>query len=184
MLGGGGGSGAPSCAAAGALALTWCLVLPEAAPGGVVSGAGWNADAASGHKELYADPNDVHTVHIVSQCHLDGGYKSPYVAQVASEWIQTWIPYSIALSEELRSAGGQVQHRWTMNPWFASLFLSCPEGEGAASWVEHNNWTRGRSDIESFRLRCPNATQVAAFKAAVARGDINFYASAFCTMCG
>ena len=145
------------------------------------SGAGWNADAASGWKTQPADPNDVHTVHIVSQCHLDAGYKYPYVAQVASEWIETWIPYSIALSKELRQAGGQVQHRWTMNPWFASFFLSCPDKE-EASWTEHNNWTRVHPDIHSFRLRCPNATQVTAFKAAVSRGDINFYASAFCTM--
>ena len=73
-----------------------------------------------------------------------------------------------------------MQHRWTMNPWFGSLLLSCPEG-GAASWTERNVWTRGHG-IESFPLRCPNATALAAFKAAVARGDINFYASAFCTM--
>ena len=74
-----------------------------------------------------------------------------------------------------------MQHRWTMNPWFGSLLLSCPEGGAAASWTERNVWTRGHG-IESFPLRCPNATALAAFKAAVARGDINFYASAFCTM--
>jgi hypothetical protein len=147
---------AAACAAAMLLAH-----LPEMSGAGVVSGAGWDAEAASGSKEVAADPADVHTVHIVSQCHLDGGYKYPYVAQVASEWFETWIPYSIALSEELRAAGGRVRHRWTMNPWLASLFLSCPEGAGAASWREHNSWTRGRADVESFRLRCPNATQVA-----------------------
>jgi hypothetical protein len=164
-----------------ATALLVLLHAAEANTASIISGAGWDVEAANGWKEQPADPNDVHTVHIVSQCHLDAGYKYPYVAKVASEWIQTWIPYSIALSEELRQAGGQVQHRWTMNPWFASFFLSCPEND-EASWTERNNWTRGRSDIESFRLRCPNATQVATFKTAVARGDINFYASAFCTM--
>eukprot|EP01044_Picomonas_judraskeda_P031077 COSAG03_NODE_11438_length_593_cov_0.755061_1_plen_100_part_10 len=89
-----------------AVTLAWILRAVEvSATPSIVSGAGWNADAASGWKAQAADPNDVHTVHIVSQCHLDAGYKYPYVAQVASEWIQTWIPYSIALSEELRQAG-------------------------------------------------------------------------------
>ena len=51
------------------------------------------------------DASDVTTVHVVASCHLDAGYKYPYVAEVASEWIETWIPYSIALSQELREAG-------------------------------------------------------------------------------
>ena len=36
--------------------------------------------------------------------------------------------------------------------------------------------------MPSFALRCPNSSAIASFKAAVTRGDIAFYASAFCTM--
>ena len=72
-----------------------------------------------------ADPNTIEVVHVVSMSHLDAGYKYPYVAQVASEWAMHWIPQSIALSQQLRRAGGEIQHRWTMNPWIASLFLNC-----------------------------------------------------------
>ena len=60
-------------------------------------------DASSEQQQF--DASDVTTVHIVASCHLDAGYKYPYVAEVASEWIETWIPYSIALSQELREAG-------------------------------------------------------------------------------
>jgi hypothetical protein len=121
-------------------------------------------------------PNmDIRTVHIVSADHLDAGFKYPYVAQVLSEWMNRWIPDSIELSEQLRAAGGEVQHRWTMSPWVASFLLDCPH----AVWRERNEFS---TTIESPGLVCPNASAVAAFKAAVARGDINFYASAFCTM--
>ena len=72
-----------------------------------------------------ADPNTIEVVHVVSMTHLDAGYKYPYVAQVASEWAMHWIPQSIALSQQLRRSGGEIQHRWTMNPWIASLFLNC-----------------------------------------------------------
>lgn len=123
--------------------------------------------------------HSIRTVHIVSQCHLDAGYKYPFVAEVASEWFEKWIPQSIELSEKLRSAGGQVQHRWTMNPWFASFLLSCPMHR--AVWEERNEFT-GPSARPSFQLKCPNASAIAGFKAAVQRGDINFYASGFCTM--
>ena len=129
-------------------------------------------------------PNhEVTTVHIVSQCHLDAGYKGPFVAGVLSEWFNKWIPHSIALSEQLRQEGGQEQHRWTMPPWVASYFLDCPS-DGAV-WLEDNAFTRRRntsSPIESFGLQCPNASTVTSFRAAVARGDISLYASDFCTM--
>eukprot|EP01044_Picomonas_judraskeda_P000772 COSAG03_NODE_37_length_17551_cov_15.651444_16_plen_924_part_00 len=129
-------------------------------------------------------PNyEVTTVHIVSQCHLDAGYKGPFVAGVLSEWFNKWIPHSIALSQQLREAGGQEQHRWTMPPWVASYFLDCPT-DGAV-WTEENEYTRrlNTSDaVLSFRLQCPNASTVASFRAAVVRGDISLYASAFCTM--
>ena len=137
-------------------------------------------DAQAGTAQHPITPDySIRTVHIVSQCHLDAGYKYPYVAEVASEWFEKWIPQSIALSEKLRNAGGQVQHRWTMNPWFASFFLSCPTHR--AVWEERNEFTVTGAR-PSFQLQCPNASAIAVFKAAVQRGDINFYASGFCTM--
>ena len=129
-------------------------------------------------------PNhEVTTVHIVSQCHLDAGYKGPFVSGVLSEWFNKWIPHSIALSEQLRREGGQEQHRWTMTPWVASFFLDCPS-DGAV-WTEDNEYTRrpnASGTAPSFAMQCPNASTVASFRAAVARGDISFYASDFCTM--
>ena len=62
-------------------------------------------------------PNhEVRTVHIVSQCHLDAGYKYPFVAEVASEWFSKWIPQSIALSAKLRAAGGSPASPLTPPP--------------------------------------------------------------------
>ena len=110
--------------------------------------------AANPVQPLYvgpADPNSIEVVHVVSMSHLDAGYKYPYVAQVASEWAMHWIPQSIALSQQLRRAGGEIQHKWTMNPWIASLFLNC----SAFEWEGGDDGTS-----PSFRMRCPNATQV------------------------
>ena len=64
-----------------------------------------------------ADPATIDTVHVVSLCHLDAGYKYSYVSEVVTEWMQVWVPASIALSDEMRRRGGEAQHRWTMNPW-------------------------------------------------------------------
>ena len=131
------------------------------------------------HAYAFTPDHAVTTVHVVSSAHLDVGYKYPYVAEVLSEWFTQWIPDSIALSEQLREADpkdGALRHRWTMSPWVASFYMCCP-AEGGAQW---------RGDVDgtqpTFRLRCPNATMISRFKAAVARGDINFYASAFCTV--
>ena len=116
-------------------------------------------------------PNhEVTTVHIVSQCHLDAGYKGPFVAGVLSEWFNKWIPHSISLSDQLRREGGQEQHRWTMSPWVASFFLDCPK-DGAV-WTEDNEYTRrpnASGTAPSFAMQCPNASTVASFRAAVAR---------------
>ena len=49
----------------------------------------WLPIGAGGEGQAAADPADIHTVHIVTSCHLDAGYKYPYVAQVASEWFET-----------------------------------------------------------------------------------------------
>ena len=88
-----------------------------------------------------ADPATIDTVHVVSLCHLDAGYKYSFVSEVVSEWIQTWIPASIALSEEMRRKGGDAQHRWTMSPWIGSLLLDCPHDA---------TWRAG-----AFPLHCP-----------------------------
>lgn len=159
-----------------ALAL-WPLLLAAMVHGHVQSDGGSNPALHP------ITPNhEIRTVHIVSQCHLDAGYKYPFVAEVASEWFSKWIPQSIALSAKLRAAGGEVQHRWTMNPWFASFLLDCPAGN--AVWEERNVYTGAppAPAVSSFPLQCPNASAVAEFKAAVKRGDISFYASAFCSM--
>ena len=46
-----------------AVTLAWILRAVEVSANPIASGAGWNADAASGWKAQAADPNDVHTVH-------------------------------------------------------------------------------------------------------------------------
>eukprot|EP00729_Bicosta_minor_P011228 gene11228-12200_t len=108
-----------------------------------------------------ADPADIEVVHIVSMCHLDGGYKYPFIAEVATEWFNHWIPDSIALSRKLEREGGEIQHRWTMNPWIASLFLQCPDN---GSWIGKDN---GDDSPSSYPLQCPNRTQIEEFKTAV-----------------
>ena len=115
--------------------------------------------------------HEVETVHIVSSGHLDAGYTRPFVAQVLNLWFTSFIPRSIELSDRLRAKGGTVQHRWTMSPWIASMYVQCPR---LAQWKLPFNLTTP--------LACPCAAELAKFKAAVARGDINLYASGFCTM--
>ena len=94
-----------------------------------------------------AAPEDIEVVHIVSLCHLDAGYKYPFIAEMASEWFKYWIPDSIELSEQLRAEGGEVQHRWTMNPWIASLFLQCPRN---GTWSGPDNG----ANPSTFPLHC------------------------------
>ena len=132
------------------------------------------------HAYNFTPNTEVRTVHVVSSAHLDVGYKYPTIAQVMSEWFTQWIPDSIALSEQLRArstvaGGAELRHRWTMSPWLASFFLQCPRNA---------QWRRGgvNGTRPTFRLRCPNASMVSRFKAAVGRGDLNFYASPFCTV--
>lgn len=134
------------------------------------------ASASVPHAYPFEPNHAVTTVHVVSSAHLDVGYKYPYIAEVLSEWFSQWIPDSIALSERLRAEGGPLRHRWTMSPWVASFYMRCPAA-GGAQWSGDVDGTR-----PTFRLRCPNATMVQRFKAAVSRGDISFYASAFCTV--
>jgi hypothetical protein len=132
------------------------------------------AEQSVPHAYPFTPNAEVTRVHVVSSCHLDVGYKYSYIAEVLSEWFTQWIPDSLRLSEQLRENGGSLRHRWTMSPWVASFYMQCP---GDAQWTGDVDGTQ-----PTFRLRCPNATMVARFKAAVRRGDINFYASPFCTV--
>ena len=82
-----------------------------------------------------------------------------------------YIPNAIAIAAAGRDAG--VNYTYMTQSWVASLYLDC-ENAGMHFWPEIGNAAKAGARS----LHCPNASSVAAFKAALKSGDIFFHAFA------
>ena len=78
---------------------------------------------------------------------------------------QTFIPRAIAIAAELREQN--VTYSYMTQPFVAAFLLDC-EHSGLLDWRPPN--------ASDPLLRCPNASAVAAFKAAVKRGEVWWHA--------
>ena len=85
-----------------------------------------------------------------------------------NRYFDEFIPRAIALAEEGRRNG--TAYSYMTQSWVVSLYLDCPNA-GMMSWPGNGAESVGRPN-----LHCPNASSIAAFKAALKRGDVFFHA--------
>ena len=94
----------------------------------------------------------------------------PFAYHIVNRYFDEYIPYAIALAEEGRASG--IPYTYMIQPWIAALFLDCANG-GIAAWP---GMPKPPASDSMPLLHCPNATTLAAFKAAMVRGDIFMHA--------
>ena len=104
---------------------------------------------------------------IIQSNHFDGGYTAAHeplryrtrytgaLLSVLNMYFVEYFPAAIATAIELRRRGGPERLRYMTHAYIVDLYLECPPGRG---------------------LRCPTPSAVAAFTAAVKRGDIWWHA--------
>jgi hypothetical protein len=96
------------------------------------------------------------------------GTGEPWAYHIVNRYFDQFIPQAIALAEEGRRNG--TAYTYMTQSWVASLYLDC-ERAGMLSWPGS-----GAAKAGLPTLHCPNASSVAAFKAALQRGDIFLHA--------
>ena len=101
---------------------------------------------------------DIATAHLIQSNHFDAGFTDQLDA-VVNSYFTTFFPGAVALARELRSHGGAERLRWMTQSWLVALYLDCDK-------VQHLLPV----------LHCPDAAAVAAFEAAVRRGDVWWHA--------
>ena len=77
-----------------------------------------------------------------------------------NQYFHEHFPKAIATANEARAKGGRP-YKWMTQSWLVSLYRQC------------------NSTNVGIGVKCPNATALAAFEAAVSRGDINWHAFPF-----
>lgn len=96
------------------------------------------------------------------------GTGEPWAYHIVNRYFDQFIPQAIALAEAGRRNG--TAYSYMTQSWIASLYLDC-ERAGMLSWPGS-----GAAKVGSPSLHCPNASSIAAFKAALKRGDIFLHA--------
>ena len=73
---------------------------------------------------LYAQQrsDQIEKVYIIFKTHLDIGF-TDLSSKVEQRYIQEFIPKAIAVSQELRAAGGQERYVWTTGSWLIQAYL-------------------------------------------------------------
>ena len=104
------------------------------------------------------DAVPITTVRVISACHFDAGYLST-TSDILNRWFHTFFPQALKLGLELDARGGRERLKFMAQSWIVSLFLDCPPGLAG--------------------LQCPNATEIADFETAVAKGYIYWHAFPF-----
>ena len=123
----------------------------------------------------------VHTVHVVFSHHLDVGLNEAlrfvgfcegFATKIIQEYFDDFIPHAIALAQEINGDldDGSTDGRfaYTIHPWIASLYVDC------VPWDIQDG-----CPFNPGTLKCPDASQVADFDAAVLRGDLLWADSPF-----
>jgi hypothetical protein len=120
---------------------------------------------------------DVHKVHLTFSHHLDVGLDLPlkltadcvgFATKIVQRYFDIFIPRALKLSAQMRRQDGSDRFRYQVHAWIASLYVDC------VPWSVHDGCPNNPGTI-----RCPSASAVAAFDAAVAQGDIVFTSSPF-----
>jgi hypothetical protein len=144
--------------------------------------------------------DEVHTIHMVLSSHFDAGCKTPACSaappqhgepnvcakvgagnahgatdptgtgepwnyHIVNRYFDELIPRAIARADAER--GSATPWTYMTQPWIVALYLDC-ENAGLNAWPE----AAFEGGYVGPVLHCPNASAVAAFKAALQRGDI------------
>jgi hypothetical protein len=101
--------------------------------------------------------------------HLDVGYNGiselGLINNILNRYFAVYFPRAIAVAQALTAHGGPERLIYTTHAWLVHMYLHCPA-----------NFT-----LSGITLQCPTPDAVAAFTAAVARGDIVWHAANFNT---
>lgn len=134
---------------------------------------------------------NVTDIHVVFSNHLDAGFNvrawcdgddgcistnnsksgkpcRPWTYWVVQENMDTFLPQAIATADSLRSS--DTPFSYLTNAWLVAFLLDC-ERSGLADWRPPS--------VGAPLLRCPNASVITTFKAAVARRDVHLHAFPF-----
>ena len=118
----------------------------------------------------------VETVHLVFSHHLDVGlnegvnfvgFCEGFATKIIQQYFDDFIPLAISLATEINSeldtaaTAADGRFAYTIHPWVASLYVDCVE------W-----YIQDGCPLNPGKLLCPSGAQVAAFDAAVRRGDL------------
>jgi hypothetical protein len=105
-------------------------------------------------------------VHVVQSCHLDIGFAGTSVA-IINKYIgpEGYFESAPRLAAALRKRGGPESYSFLTQSWLVELYLNCD-----AHTFPH---------LPREGLRCPDQPRLAAFEAAVRRGDITWHAFPF-----
>ena len=98
------------------------------------------------------------------------GLGEPFAFHIINRYFDVFFPRAIALAQQGRAQG--TPYRYLTQPWLAALYLDCANG-GIAAWP---GMPVAPAADDMPLLHCPNATALAAFKAAMVRGDIFMHA--------
>ena len=137
------------------------------------------------------DPAEVKEIHVIFSNHLDVGFNSrawcdggslqgcigpartvdgqqcrPWSYYVINANMNTFLPRAANLAAALRNT--TTPFSYMTHPFIVAFYLDC-EAAGL------NDWRPGKTHGSSL-LQCPNATELANFKAAVQRGDVWWHA--------
>ena len=136
----------------------------------------WLAVALASATSVARQPaTPVHTVHLVYSHHLDVGLDLPlkdtkncvgFATKIVQRYFDEFIPRAISLAKHTYSFGRSFKYQ--IHPWIASMYTDC------VPWT-----TTDGCAFNPGNLICPSAKAVAAFDAAVVRGDIVYAASPF-----
>jgi hypothetical protein len=95
------------------------------------------------------------------------GSAQPFAYHVLNKYFNVYFPLAAELADRAR-ASNAPKYIWMTQPWVIDLFLHC----------ERANVVAPKKYGGLPLLQCPNASQVAQFKRAVALGDVTWHAAA------
>ena len=132
---------------------------------------------ATGAAAIILPPEQVQRVHLVFSHHLDIGLDLPlkltagcvgFATSIVNRYFHQHIPRAMRIANQMRDQKRPERMRYQVHAWIADLYTSC------VPWrVNDGCW------LNPGTVRCPTASEVDQFDAAVMRGDIVFTGSPF-----
>ncbi len=118
------------------------------------------------------DPATIHTVMVMQSCHLDVGF-ADFSSNIINRFFHQHFPLAIETAAQLRQQNGSEALVFAVHPMLLSLFFDCPaDFPHSAPGAGFTHTIAAMTPPQP--LLCPNATQIAAVRQAIADGVIVF----------